>query len=690
MKKLVFVLIIVLITFNIGYNQTIENDPPKIEVKFGIISKTYADSIVVRWAPTSPNALPTLTESGVWLERLIVSGAPPYKKGNWERLTSTPIKPWPLSDFNKEEHKKDEYRMLVAQTLYGKLPKSDQTNEVGQNKDNASMVTSLFSLALLGCDFSPLAAQSMGLRYTDNIKIRKDQKVFYRIYSDFKHPSFKVDTTFTFGTHGEWNGYHFPKFVTTKNGEKTVTLSWKHHKKIDRWSAFHIEKSADGGKTYSRINKKPFLTMLSDDEIIVEYKDSVSNYIPYQYRVQGLDPFGELSDFSPEVTGMGIDLTPPAELTLKEKKLGEKGIELSWNFVSGTPDSDLKHFVLKKGDDINIILDTVSILNKNTYLYLDKTPATKHSKYYEVIAVDTAGNIRSSNPIRYFIPDTEPPKMPENIKGTMDQNGIVTLKWDVDTLDQLVGYRVYRTNQVNHDFVCLQQGYLATNEFFDTLSLTTLTDEVYYAVCAVDLSYNHSKRSAPIKLIKPDKIPPIPPQILHYHVNDGSVIIEWSHSPSNDVVSYEISRKLLSDTTKILKKLITKENTKFEDVGLIHGEMYAYSIVSIDKVNLVSEPCFPLIIKAYTNKITEELALSWLNDKDVNGFKWNSLQNKPIFYVLYKDTGIGLEQYKNLPASVNEFSESHKNPKDKLRYGLQAVYENQIKSEISILEWKSN
>lgn len=98
-----------------------------------------------------------------------------------------------------------------------------------------------------------------------------------------------------------------------------------------------------------------------------------------------------------------------------------------------------------------------------------------------------------SNPVRYFIPDTEPPKIPENFNGTIDQNGIVKLTWDTDTLDQLAGYRVYRTNQVNHDFVCLQQGYLSTNEFYDTLSLTTLTDEIYYAVCAVDISYNHSK-----------------------------------------------------------------------------------------------------------------------------------------------------------------------------------------------------
>ena len=52
-----------------------------------------------------------------------------------------------------------------------------------------------------------------------------------------------------------------------------------------------------------------------------------------------------------------------------------------------------------------------------------------------------------------------------------------------------------------------------------------------------------------------------------------------------------------------MKKLMARENNKFEDTGLVHGEMYEYSIVSIDKVNLISEPSFPLNIKAYSNKM---------------------------------------------------------------------------------------
>ncbi|MBK9736574.1 MAG: hypothetical protein IPO92_17085 [Saprospiraceae bacterium] len=597
--------IIAITLFYTAKGQT--EEVPKIKIKYGLIAKTYPDSIVLRWAPDNANALPAHIESGVWIERLKVTGKRPYQVSKWEKLT----------------------------------------------------------------------------------KIKEEEKVFFRIYSAFNHPLFEIDTTLTFSTHGEWDADSNPKYLTATSREKAVELSWPHNKDLYRWAGFNIEKSNDGSN-FLRLNKKPYLTMSVDRNTTIYYTDSVVNYVKQYYRIEALDPFGESAGYSEVVMGYGKDLTPPSEIVLNETDNKGKSIQLDWKFVLGKADSDLKHFIVKRGSQINNIKDTLMILNNKTYTYIDNFKAITKSTYYEIAAVDTSGNIAFSNPVRYFIPDTEPPKIPENFNGTMDKNGIVKLKWDMDTLDELVGYRVYRTNQVNHDFVCLQQGFLATNEFYDTLSLTTLTDVVFYAVCAVDISYNHSKRSAPIKLIKPDLIPPIPPQIVHYNLGDGSALIEWSHSTSNDVVSYEISRKLLSDTTKILKKKIAKENTKFEDVGLVHGEMYEYSIVSIDKVNLKSQPSFPLTIKAYTNNTSEELKLFWLTDKDANAFKWDNIIKKPIFYIVYKDTGSGLEQYKNLPSSAIEFSEPNKIRHDKLRYGLQAMYENQVKSDIYTLDWKSN
>jgi hypothetical protein len=662
---------------------------PDIDLSYGLVAKTFEDSIVLRWAPTSPNALPPHIEAGVWIEKLIVNGTYPYELGNWQRINTSPIKPEPIESFNNERSKKDIYQMMVAQALYGKTPKSPALSEVEQVKDESEMLSNLFYSALLACDYSAIAAQKMGMRHTIKTKIKQNEKIFFRVYSAFDHPLFIVDTAMVFATFGEWNINDAPKFLQASSQEKLVELSWPHNKDLMRWSGFYIERSNDG-INYKRLNERPFITMTEARNTTNYFKDSVDNYMHYFYRVQAIDPFGDLTEFSEVVESWGSDKTAPGDITLEGNNTDFNGITLHWKFNQGRADSDLSKFIVKRGPAINNLPDTIASIDKNTYSYYDPYKAKTRSTYYEISAIDTAGNIKYSNVIRYFMPDSEPPMKPINVVGSIDTLGIVSITWPLDTLDELIGYRVYRTNDLSHKFVCLQQGYLETNSFKDTLELKMLTEDVYYAVCAVDISYNHSIKSEPIHLVKPDVVPPIPPQIVHYQLGDGGALIEWSHSPSNDVVSYEISRTLLSDTTKIMKKLMARENNKFEDTGLVHGEMYEYSIVSIDKVNLISEPSFPLNIKAYSNKTTEELKLFWLDDKDKNGFKWNSIQKKPIFFIVYKDTGIGLEQYKNLPPSSNEFIESHIKSNDKLRYGLQAIYENQVKSDLYILNWKSN
>lgn len=60
-----------------------------------------------------------------------------------------------------------------------------------------------------------------------------------------------------------------------------------------------------GGNTFQKINKKPFLVMDTSRITKIYYRDSVQNYKPYYYRVQGIDPFAEVSDYSDVVLGFG-------------------------------------------------------------------------------------------------------------------------------------------------------------------------------------------------------------------------------------------------------------------------------------------------------------------------------------------------------------------------------------------------
>ncbi len=682
-KVKLLMLLLFLLGVKISNGQDV--DVPKISLKYGILAKPFKDSIVIRWALESSNGIPAHLDAGVWIEKKVVSGKFPYKIGPWERINENPIKPLPLEAFNNDKAKSDNYAMLGAQLFYGKLPPSLSKSEVQQVKDQSSMLNSLFSMAMLGCDYSPLAAQMLGMRTVIKGGIKENEKVFFRIYSAFDHPLFQVDTAMTFSTYQEIGATFEPKFLSTTCLEKLVELKWPFNKELYRWSGFYIERSTDK-INFKRLNTKPFMIMSPAPQIDMFYRDSVANYVKYYYRVQAIDPFGDLSEYSEYVLGFGRDRTPPEQLVLDEHNDKGNGINLSWRFESKKPEADLDHFVVKSGSGVNAITDTIIILPKSTYTYFYNGKATKKSTYFEVMAVDTAGNYSASNPVRYFIPDTEPPLVPKQFTATIDTMGIVRLNWQLDTLDELIGYRVFRKNDIKHEYVALQQGYLTETSFTDTLSLQTLTKEIYYAVAAIDLSYNMSQLTDPIKLIKPDKIPPVAPQIIHYNLRSKSATIEWRPSPSDDVAYYQLFRKDESGKIAIIEKNIGLNQTQYTDTSLVDHKKYIYYLKSVDEAGLSSDYSFPLEILAYANNAFKKISLTWLTEKERIGFKWVDPNLKPEFYIVYKDGGSGLEQYKNVEAEKDSFFENIQLAA-KIRYGLQAVYPNQVKSDIYTLEW---
>jgi hypothetical protein len=653
---------------------------PNIKLSYGIIAKDYQDSIVLRWAPKNTNILPAHISGGVWIDRLIVSGKAPYKKSEWQRINQVPIKPQPLESFNNEESMSNENVMLVAQLCYGNIPMSIAKDEITRVNDASNVLKSLFSITLLACDISPKAADKMGLRLVLRDKIKNGEKHFFRMYSAYEHPLFDLDTSMTFVTYGEFEIEQTPTFLTAVSKEKSIELHWPFNKNLKRWSAFNIEKSSDG-EYFIRLNKKPYIIMTDDRNIDMTYRDSVANYVNYYYRIQAIDPFGDLSGYSEIIEAHGSDKTSPSSLTLVGRSENNDRFHLQWKFDNGKPDGDLKHFIIKQGNAIDHVSDTIINLTKDTYQYTVNKKASTRSTYYEVHAVDTAGNFTASNPVRYFKYDSDPPLPPKEFKAKVDTNGIVSLTWALDTLDELIGYRVYRKNSADHKFVCLQAGYLADTIYHDTLNLKTLTDEIYYAVSAVDLSYNHGKMTDPVKLLKPDILPPYPPNIVDYKVSDGKVYMKWTPSPSDDVVSYSIKRKNLSShQVTDVKKGISASESNFTDENLMHGEMYEYTIIAIDEVGLQSEASFPLTIKAYTNKVIDNLVLKYLNENDQSGFEWNIPKDKPLYYVIYKDNGNGLQQYANAHANDTKYVE--KNNSSAKNYGIQAIYPNQVKSEV--------
>lgn len=658
-----------------------------IPVSYRIIGKVYTDSIVLRYCPTDIAALPPHIEAGAWIERAVVNVKTKAMVKTWEKLTSKPIRPLPVNDIKMPRYTEDEYSMVVAQLLYGKALTYPSTNLMEKIKMEGEATQNLFSLAAWSADMSPRAAHAFGLRFKDNIKITADQMILYRIYSAVQTRDFDIDTSTTIVTYDEQFGELYPQNLELISKEHAIEITWQHDKALDRFSAFDIYRSDDGVDFY-KINKKPYFSFTPEEDATEHYIDSVENYIPYTYRVVGIDPWAEYSDYSIQTTSHARDLTPPSQVIVTESTEKGKGVRLDWKRQAEVPlESDFKEYRIVRGNRIDGVHELIGRVGSNQLTYFDPTPPKTSSTYYEIHSVDTSGNSTASMPVRSFVEDDVPPVAPFSLSGNIDTNGIVILNWKFDTTDVLRGFKVYVANDSSHVFTCVNDSFLLETKFSDTLSLRTLTPVIFYYVTAIDMSYNHSTPSTVLKLVKPDKIAPFPPQFDNYLVREDSISIYWQPSPSDDVKTLVLTKRTITDTVNFKEVKIPLSSTAsvFHDKDLQASTMYEYRIQAKDTTGLISSYSFPLFVKSYSSfSKNEELKVSVMKEKQTVILQWTEPQRTPLYYVVYKDSGEGFLLY----TSVEKYLE-YQEPSgaSKVRYGVQAVYEHQQKSPIYESSW---
>ncbi|MCD6088035.1 MAG: hypothetical protein J7K11_08755 [Candidatus Hydrothermae bacterium] len=207
----------------------------------------------------------------------------------------------------------------------------------------------------------------------------------------------------------------------------------------------------------------------------------------YFYAVTAIDQARNESEKKFLSVKIPDDVPPEPPLSVDTKALADGTIKIRWG-VSASPDVAFYRIYRKIKDGKPSQIGEVSAAS---YEFVDSSVEKGRSYYYAVSAVDSAGNESCRTDfIAEFARDFAPPPPPAGVKITVTEKG-VEIRWEKVSVDDLLGYNVYRSDLPTGVFERLNDRPLRAEKFIDREGRKGL----YYRITSLDTSGNESKRA---------------------------------------------------------------------------------------------------------------------------------------------------------------------------------------------------
>ncbi len=313
----------------------------------------------------------------------------------------------------------------------------------------------------------------------------------------------------------------------------------------------------------------------------------------YNYQVAAIDEAGNISDAALLTISTLPDISPPDAPENLAGIPDVTTVSLSWT----VPWDDVavsSYRILRGGFDIA----TVQGLS---YLDTGLSPETAHS--YQIIAVDTSGNLSSSASLTVTtLEDLSAPSTPTGFTADPGQTSVL-LTWISSNDDVAVdSYRISRNGSV----VATVQGLS-----FNDIGLDTNTS-YNYQVVALDEADNASEPATLTTSTTSDQTPPSIPGNLVGDAGYYSVSLTWAASTEGSpVTGYEIRRN--GDV------VATVPGLSFTDVDLPGGVTQSYQVRAINLAGHVSLPANLTISTIEFGDWLDDLGLAGQTAADSDG-----------------------------------------------------------------------
>jgi fibronectin type 3 domain-containing protein len=662
------------------------------EAKIRVIARPYKDSIKIRWAPNKPVAWFFLNEYGYRIERrTLMRDGVLLEEPDSVSPSNNIFKPEPLAKWEPYSEI-DDYVAIAAQAIFGEsfevthgITGSDIMTVINKSKE----LESKYSFALLAADFSAKVAELSGITFTDK-NVKANEKYLYMIIPMVPVEKLQIDTGYVYVGTDDFKPLPRPIDVRGDFSEGSALISWNHTLFQNVYIAYKIERSDDNGKTFKAISDDPLITTTKESHKTPERMfiiDSLpQNDKEYFYRVRGITSFGEISEASDTISGLGYKRLPVSPSIKDIDVYNNKVATIEWSLPDSL-NSYLSGFEIQRSVNDKGPFETVNkeLIPAEQRKYADEPPYSY--TYYKIVAKDKYNHSYQSYPYMVQIIDSIPPIKPEGLTGTIDTMGIVNLNWTLNKELDLLGYRVFISNFRNSEFAQITVSPVEDTVFVDTVNIKTLTQKVYYKIQAVDDHFNPSEFSEIFELRRPDKIPPVQAVFHSYETNENGIILGWYNSSSIDVAKHILYRKMEGETSWKVGAIFYPQDSieMYTDTSTVEGKLYEYTIIAVDEMGLESKPIKPITVKQFQNKnkpAVQKLKYDVDRTEKYVELTWKYDQPEVKEFMIYKGNTVqDLSHY----STTNSFDFIDKKLKvnNIYYYVVKAVFKNGIESKMS-------
>jgi len=445
-----------------------------------------------------------------------------------------------------------------------------------------------FGLSLFAADMSVLAAEMQNLWYKDATVVA-GYRYAYIVRPGGTTGAHQLKPGRVSITASAPYSPPAPAEFAVSAGDSLATLVWNQSTGAEHYSAYDVWRSKNNGP-YVKVNSEPILPASrpdgKDEKQLLFFAPLENNTDSFRFKVCGHSPFGFDGPFSAALAVKGAPAPLSASIRISGVTELPAGMEVRWEFPDSL-DGKIQGFSLLRSAKHEGPYTPLhpGMLGPTVRHYTD--PAPLPINYYKVEFVDLNGNHAGSIPQLAQPKDSIAPEAPASAAGeAVGDKGLLRIHWSPSASADVMGYRVFMADQPGGSYGQVTSRWVKDTVFYHTVNASSLTEQKYFKVKAIDFRENTSGFSPLCTVQLPDIVPPAMPVLKKTERQQNGIAIEFAPSHSRDVMQHKILRKKKDaadwEEVAVLDTLSGQASVSFLDTTADKMYSYLYMIQAVD------------------------------------------------------------------------------------------------------------